>query len=114
VWQHRGDFTITLLLSVSESEVTIGRNGGPSEVYMLDGSETTLPDGRRATARVEDSALLLVLIRTRATPAETNTITAREVYRLTEATTLVLERSYRGGQATRWTPMQSVTYHGDP
>jgi hypothetical protein len=59
-------FARTLIIRVAESEITIQQGARAAEVYRLDGTETTLPDGRTATAMIEDGGLVLTTVRTRA------------------------------------------------
>ena len=58
-----GGFARTLIIRVSSSEITIQHDGRPAEVYRLDGTETTLPDGRTATAMIEDGGLVVTTVR---------------------------------------------------
>ena len=82
---HEG-LPVELLLKVSDSEVTIARNGGRPEVYKFDPTGTQPPDGRNGKAEFAGGTLTLTLTRGRygGTPAHSSQPPGRSIaYRRT-------------------------------
>lgn len=119
-WRNLSDarpdgFAIALTMRVAANELVMERSGYPSEIYRLDGVETQLPDGRRATASLTGGSLTLTIVRARSNGEGIYRTTAEETYRVS-GNSLTLERQMYGqrpdeprGQG----PTQTLTYTRD-
>ena len=55
----------TLAIATTPTEISLVKNSSPAEVYRVDGTETNLGDGRRASLTLVAEALALTTRRTR-------------------------------------------------
>ena len=111
----RGGVGKTLVIRVSGSEISIQRDGFPAEVYRLDGTDTQLPDGRTATATVQQESLVLTTVRRRARSRdEVYQTIMHSTYRVS-ANTLTIDRSTRAVRpdepaSDKWVSLGTVVY----
>ena len=114
---HEG-LPVELLLKVSDSEVTIARNGGRPEVYKFDRTETQPPDGRNGKAEFAGGTLTLTFTR-RTLQGNTGLFvtTTRQVYRLSQNNLTLEWQAFAQGPddpAGKWSEVQRGAYRRLP
>jgi hypothetical protein len=107
-----------LVLNVSDSEVTIARNGGRPEVYEFVGTERQLRDRRNGTAEFAGGTLTLTLTRrTLQGNLGPFVTTIRQVYHLSQNNLALEWQAFAQGPddpAGKWSEVQRGAYRRVP
>jgi hypothetical protein len=100
----------TLTIATAPTQVTVRKDGGPAEIYRVDGSETALGDGRRASLALVSEALALTTKRTRTREGQSRTNIITDAYAVA-GDVLTIERR----ASILWEPPGTLTFLGkDP